>query len=95
MLLAIKYEQPHIVPILLAGGATPTVDAQVRLVVAVNKGDLFALRQQLARGAKVNERTPTGETPLVEAILRHSTSRSSPTRRASRATTARPSSLSC
>jgi ankyrin repeat protein len=55
---------------------SPTVDAQVRLVVAANKGDLFALRQQLARGAKVNERTPTGETPLVEAILRHSTSRS-------------------
>jgi len=48
----------------------------VRHVVAANKGDLFALRQQLARGAKVNERTPTGETPLVEAILRHSTSRS-------------------
>jgi hypothetical protein len=60
MLLAIKYEQPHIVPIVLAGGATPlspTVDAQVRHVVAANKGDLFALRQQLARGAKVNERT--------------------------------------
>jgi len=37
MLLAIKYEQPHIVPIVLAGGATPlspTVDAQVRHVVA-------------------------------------------------------------
>jgi hypothetical protein len=34
---------------------SPTVDAQVRLVVAANKGDLFALRQQLARGAKVNE----------------------------------------
>jgi hypothetical protein len=30
----------------------------VRHVVAANKGDLFALRQQLARGAKVNERTP-------------------------------------
>ena len=61
MLLAIKYEQPHIVPIVLAGGATPlspTVDAQVRHVVAANKEDLFALRQQLARGAKVNERTP-------------------------------------
>jgi len=58
MLLAIMYEQPQIVPILLAGRATPaspTVDAQVRLVVAANKGDLFALRQQLARGAKVNE----------------------------------------
>ena len=60
MLLAIKYEQPHIVQIVLAGGATPlspTVDAQVRHVVAANKGDLFALRQQLARGTKVNERT--------------------------------------
>ena len=60
MLLAIKYKQPHIVPILLAGRATPvspTVDAQVRLVLAANKGDLFALRQQLARGAKVNKRT--------------------------------------
>ncbi len=60
MLLASKFEQSHIVPILLAGGATPlspTVDAQVRHGVAANKGDLFALRQQLARGAKVNERT--------------------------------------
>ena len=59
MLLAIKYEQPHIVPILLAGETplSPTVDAQVRHVVAANKGDLFALRQQPARGAKVNERT--------------------------------------
>ncbi len=71
MLLAVKYERPEIVPILLAGGAkplTPAVEAQVRLVVAANKGDLIALRRQLARGAKVNERTPTGETALVEAI---------------------------
>jgi len=71
MLLAVKYERPEIVPILLAGGAkplTPAVEAQVRLVIAANKGDLIALRRELARGAKVNERTPTGETALVEAI---------------------------
>jgi ankyrin repeat protein len=71
MLLAVKYAQPEIIQTLLAAGATPlspTVEAQVRLVVAADKGDLIALRKQLARGANVNEPTPTGETALVAAI---------------------------
>ena len=70
--LATKYGHPDIVSLLVEYGAKrldAATDAQIRFIVAAKRGDLIAIRHELARGAQVNGRL-TGQTALIEAIDR-------------------------
>jgi len=71
VILATKYGHPEVVALLVAAGAKKLDDkttAQIRMITAAARGDLVALRRELARGAEVNLKSPSGETALVEAI---------------------------
>jgi ankyrin repeat protein len=71
VILATKYGHPEVLRVLVAGGAKPldsATEAQIRMIAAAGRGDLVALRREVARGANVNRKSPTGETALVEAV---------------------------
>lgn len=69
--LAFKYGHPEIAEILIEAGAKnidKKVAAQIRLINAAGQGDLIVVKQELKRGADLNEHGPGGETALTAAI---------------------------
>src|SRR5262249_14925105 len=69
--IAIRYGHPALADLLVANGARrldPKIEAQIRMIVAAERGDLVALRRELSRGAEVNSKDPTGERALVTAV---------------------------
>jgi ankyrin repeat protein len=71
LILAIRYNHPDVVSVLLAGGAKPldpATESQHLMIAAARRGDIPALRHELTRGANVSQQSSTGETALVEAV---------------------------
>lgn len=69
--LAIKYEQPNVLPVLYSRGV-PKVDAaqaaQIQLVQAANLQNLQGVRAAVALGANVNAPDPAGSYALVQVF---------------------------
>ncbi len=71
LILATKYGHTDVSNALLAAGAESpdsVTEAQIRLIAAAGRGDLRGVRHELARGADINRKGPTGNTALLTAI---------------------------